>query len=428
MPLPWSKLLAATAVGLMTCLAPLAAQAEPYPAPPSVKATTACVIDADSGQMLWGYNEHARRPMASTTKIMTALLACESGKLDDVVTASKKAASIGEASIYLQPGEKLTLRQLLYGVLLASGNDAAYAVAEYLGGGDVNKFIDMMNQRAQELGLKDTHYASPNGLPCPDHYSSAYDLCELLRVARQNPEWETIATTKFKHLPYCGKPNGRLLRNHNHLLWTYPYAGGGKLGFTNAAGLCFVGSANKGDRHVVETVMADPACWADSQKLLSYGLDDFDKVVVARRGEVVGTVPIQSGYNRVVEVVAPHDVSVTLPRGTAEQTSLQQVWQLPDQMNAPVSQNQQVGQLVVRDGDQVLTKVPLVAAEAVPVAASPWAHISSWFFPGMLAASLLSLLRLQGVRRRRKRRRLRRVPGAVIAKQKPGTGRLSKAS
>ncbi|HEY9720482.1 MAG TPA: D-alanyl-D-alanine carboxypeptidase family protein [Oscillatoriaceae cyanobacterium] len=425
--MPWSKLLAATAVALLSCLAPVAAaQAEAYPAPPPLKATTACVIDADSGQMLWGWNEHARRPMASTTKIMTTLLACESGKLDDVVTISKRAASVGEASIYLQAGEKLTLRQLVYGALLASGNDAAWAIAEYVGGGDVNKFIGMMNQRAQELGLKDTHYNSPNGLPTPDHYSSSYDLCALLRVASQDPDWEQIATTKFKKLPYCGKPDGRVLRNHNRLLWTYPYAGGGKTGYTDKAGPCFTGTANKGDRHVVEAVMDDLQMWADSQKLLAYGLNNFDKVVVARKGEVVGTVPIQSGYNRVVEVVAPQDVSVTLPRGTAEKASLQQVWQLPDQMSAPINQNQQVGQLVVRDGNQVLTKVPLVAAEAVPVAASPWAHISSWFFPGMLAASLLSLLRLQNVRRRRKRRRLRRVPGTMVAKQ--GTGRLSKAS
>ncbi|MFP5502262.1 MAG: D-alanyl-D-alanine carboxypeptidase family protein, partial [Candidatus Sericytochromatia bacterium] len=388
----WSKVLAATTIGLMSCLAPVsAALAAPAPAAvttkappaPALSAAAAVVLDVQSGQLLFGRNTHTRRAPASTTKIMTGLLAVESGRLDEVVTISKRAASIGEATIYLKEGEQLTLRELTYGVLLSSGNDASTAVAEFVAGSEA-KFVEMMNERAKELGLTNTHFNNPHGLPAEDHYSTAYDLAQLLRVAIQNPEWQAIAATKWKKVPLQGKADGRTLKNHNKLLWSYPYASSGKTGYTFAAGRCFVGSAKKGNRQVVQTVLGAPDLWADAQKMLAYGLDNFENLLVARRGEVVGTVPIQAGSNRVVEVIAPRDVSVCLPRGTVDSANLQQVWQLPDELVAPVEENQTVGKLIVRQGDKVLTSVPLVAATAVPIASGAWEHISSWFFPGML--------------------------------------------
>lgn len=385
-----------------------------YPAGPSLKAAAACVLDADSGQVLFEKNAHQHRAMASTTKIMTSLLAVESGKLDEYVTISKRAAQVGEATIYLKEGERLKLRDLLYGVLLSSGNDASTAVAEYLGGGDEGKFVEMMNKRAQELGLKDTHYSNPHGLPSENHYSSAYDLAVLLRTATRLPEWNQIAETKVKKIPFQGKADGRTLKSHNKMLWMYPYATGGKTGYTNAAGRCFVGSARKGGRMIVEAALNSQDLWQETQSLMSYGIENFENVVVAKKGEVVGTVPIQSGYNRVVEVIAPRDVTVCVPRGSADKANLQQVWQLPDELNAPIDENQPVGQLIVRQGERVLQTVPLVAAQAVPVAASPWENISSWFLPGALAASMLSLFRLQEIRRRRRaKKRARRMPAKV---------------
>lgn len=413
----WCKVLAATSIGLMSCLAPVAApapalaaaQTVKMPATPSLTAATACVVDVASGQVLLDRNAHVRRANASTTKILTSLIAVESGRLDEVVTISKRASSIGEATIYLKEGERLTLRELLYGVLLSSGNDASTAVAEFLGGGSEEKFVEMMNERVKQLGLKDTHFSNPHGLPSDNHYSSAYDLAMLLREAMKYPDWCQIAEAKFKQIPMMGKPNGRTLKSHNKLLWSYPYATGGKTGYTFAAGRCFVGSARKGSRAVVQAVMAAPELWEDSQKLLAYGLENFETVMVARKGEVVGTVPIQAGSNRVVEVIAPRDVSVCLPKGAVDRANLQQVWQLPDELTAPVEENQPVGKLIVRQGESVLTTVPLVAAASVPVAAGAWDHISSWFFPGMLAASVLSLFRLQEVRKKKRVRRVRRA-------------------
>lgn len=429
----WLKVTAALALGVMTAFgtAGRASAASGGPAAPQVTAISAIVIDGDSGQVLWERNAHARRPMASTTKIMTSLLAVESGHLDDTVTVSKRAASIGEATIFLKENEKLTLRELLCGVLLSSGNDASTAVAEYLGGGSEAKFVEMMNKRAIDLGLKDTHFANPHGLTAPDHYSSAYDLAMLLKTASSQPAWCEIANSKTRTITGLGKPDGRLLKNHNKLLWNYPYATGGKTGYTVPAGRCFIGSARKNGRFVIEGVLGATDLWGDSQKLLAWGLDNFENVVVAKKGEIVGTVPINAGFNRMVEVVAPRDVMVCLPKGTSEKANLQQVWQLPDQLNAPVDLNQPVGQLIVKHGEKVLATVPLVAAQAVPAASGSWDHFSSWFFPGMLAASVLSLFRLQGRRKARKvKRRVKRVAPRPVPPpmKRGGTGRLWKAS
>lgn len=398
----WTKVIAGCALGLLgSFVAGLDRAALAYPAPPGIKAAAAVVLDGDSGQVLFERNAHVRRAPASTTKIMTSLLAVESGRLDEYVTISKRAASIGESTIYLKEGERLTLRHLTYGVLLSSGNDASTAVAEFLGGGSEARFIEMMNARAESLGMKDTHFSNPHGLPGDNHYSSAYDLSVLLREATRNSAWNQIAETKWKRIPGFGKADGRTLRNHNKTLWNYPYATGGKTGFTNAAGRCFVGSAKRGDRRVIQTVLASADLWSETHALLSYGLNQFENVALAKEGEIVGTVPIHAGNSRVVEVIAPHDVSVSVPKGQADRIALQQVWQLPDALVAPVNVRQPVGKLIVRQGDRVLQNVPLVAAASVAVAVTPWETLSAWFFPGMLTASLLSLWRFKGLRRRR---------------------------
>jgi D-alanyl-D-alanine carboxypeptidase (penicillin-binding protein 5/6) len=400
--LNWTRVITTCALGLFGSFAALPTRAaDAYPAPPTIKAAAAVVLDGDSGQILFERNAHARRAPASTTKVMTSLLAVESGLLDEYVTVSKRAASIGESTIYLKEGERLTLRQLTYGVLLSSGNDASTAVAEFLGGGSEARFIEMMNARAESLGMKDTHFNNPHGLPGDNHYSSAYDLSLLLKEATRHDTWNQIAETKWKKIPGFGKPEGRTLRNHNKTLWNYPHATGGKTGYTNAAGRCFVGSAKRGKRRVIQTVMASSDLWNETHALLSYGLDNFENVALAREGEIVGTVPIHAGSSRVVEVIAPRDVTVSVPKGQTERIALQQVWQLPDALVAPVNVRQPVGQLIVRQGDRVLQNVPLVAAASVTVAVTPWETLTSWFFPGMLTASLLSLWRFKGLRRRR---------------------------
>lgn len=388
------------------------AQAAPYPASPELKAKAACVVDGESGQVLLDMAAHERRAMASTTKIMTSLLAVESGRLDEYVPISRNAAMVGEASISLKPGERITLRELTYGVLLSSGNDASTAVAEFLGGGTVAGFVVKMNERVRAMGLRDTHFANPHGLPGGNHYSSAYDLSMMLREASRLPQWRSIAEARWHTVSHPSRPEGRLLRNHNKTLWDYPGAGPGKTGFTNAAGRCFVGSARQNGREVFECVLASGDLWGDTHKLLTFGLSQFETVTLAKQGEVVGSVPVRAGYNRSVEVVAPGDVRVSVPKGTANGAMLQQDVQLPEELPAPVDDRQAVGQLIVRQDARVLMSMPLVAAQAVPLASGAWVNLGAWVFPGSLAFAALGLVRWRELRRRaRLRRRAQRLPG-----------------
>jgi D-alanyl-D-alanine carboxypeptidase (penicillin-binding protein 5/6) len=405
----------ACVAGLIVAWSSFASVASANPvAYPQVKAQAAVVIDAGSGQVLYEKNAHVQRAPASTTKIMTSLLAIESGRLDEWVTVSKRAASVGESTIYLKEGERLTLRDLTYGVLLNSGNDASTAVAEYLGSGSEARFVEAMNRRVAELGLRHTHFSNPHGLPSENHYSSAYDLAMILREASTYSDWRTIAQSRGKRIPFNGKPDARLLRNHNKLLWRMPEALGGKTGYTVAAGRCFVGSARRDGRLVIESTLGSSELWDDSQRLLQFGLSAFENVTVVRRGEIVGTVPIQAGSARVVEVIAPRDVQVSVARGALDLQALQQVWQLPDELRAPVDQNQPVGQLVVRHGARVLQTVPLVAAQAVPLGMLQWGSLSSLIFPGVGLAGLLTATRIvlrfrARLRARRRRARARRL-------------------
>ncbi|MGB9826330.1 MAG: D-alanyl-D-alanine carboxypeptidase family protein, partial [Desulfofundulus sp.] len=209
--------------------------------PPRVTADAAVLMDATTGQVLYAKNAHQPRPPASTTKILTALLAIEGGKLDQVVTVSPGAAAVGESSMHLFPGQHLTLEQLLYGALLRSGNDACVAIAEHIAGSEAN-FVLLMNQKARQLGARDSHFCNPHGLPARGHLSSAYDLALLTRYALKNPTFKSLVSTRYHG--FSTPPWGEYhLHNTNRLLWSYQGADGVKTGTTSEAGMCLVASA-----------------------------------------------------------------------------------------------------------------------------------------------------------------------------------------
>ncbi|HHY79044.1 MAG TPA: D-alanyl-D-alanine carboxypeptidase, partial [Thermoanaerobacter sp.] len=193
--------------------------AESYP---SISAKAAIVMDQETGRVLYEKNSHEKLPMASTTKIMTLLVALEKGNLNDIVTVSKRAASVGGSSIWLSPGEKIDMESLLYGLMLNSGNDAATAIAEHIGG-SVESFVEIMNQKAKEIGAYNTHFVTPSGLDIgiDDHYTTAYDLALITRYAFRYPKFAEIVSTKEKTIPWEGKEWDRYLRNKNKLLWIY---------------------------------------------------------------------------------------------------------------------------------------------------------------------------------------------------------------
>ncbi len=258
------------------CYPHMALSAENKPNAPTVTADAAVLMDACTGQILYDKNAGLRMPPASTTKIMTALLALEGGELGQVVTVSPEAASVGEASLELRAGEKLTLEELLYGAMLRSGNDACVAIAEHIAGTESN-FVLLMNQKAKMIGANDTGFKNTNGLPAAGHYSTARDLAVITCYALKNPTFQKIVSTRGKLI---GRQGERYLNNTNRLLWSYAWANGVKTGTTNEAGHCLVASARRGDTQLISVVLHSDDRWADSIKLLDYGFDSFDRALV----------------------------------------------------------------------------------------------------------------------------------------------------
>ena len=243
------------------------------PAPP-VLARAAFLYDVTGGRVLYAWNARASLPMASTTKVMTALLAVRSGELDEWATTSYAAATIGQSSMYLQQGERLRLRDLLYGMLLPSGNDAAIAIAEHIGGSQA-AFVAMMNREAAALGLFDTHYANPYGLDAPWHYTSARDLAVLAMTAMRYPVFRQVVSTRFYAIPATAHNLAHSFYNINQPLWWYPGTVGVKPGTTGNAGRCAVEWVTHGQRTLVLVVLGDVNLVTDVRNLLNWGFGDF---------------------------------------------------------------------------------------------------------------------------------------------------------
>lgn len=237
-----------------------------------LSARAAALIDGKSGKVLFEKNKDERLPMASTTKIMTGLLACESKKMKKVVTVSPVASGTEGSSLWLEPGEKQTLENLTYGLMLRSGNDAAVAIAEYLGG-STEAFALMMNERAKKIGVQNTGFQNPNGLDAEGHFTTAYDLALISREAMKNKKFRKIVSTKNKTIPWESSEWDRSLTNHNKMLWRYEGCNGIKTGFTKKSGRCLVTSAKRGKTELICVTLNAPDDWNDHTKMLDYGFE-----------------------------------------------------------------------------------------------------------------------------------------------------------
>ena len=234
----------------------------------STSTSASIVMNADTMEVLKGNNYSVRLPMASTTKIMTALLVCENCHPEEIVVIPKKAVGVEGSSIYLKEGEKLTVKDLLYGLMLRSGNDSAVALALHLGGTEEN-FVKMMNIRAEMLGLNDTHYANPHGLHDKNHYTSCYDLCKLGCIAMKNPLFKEIVSTK--KITIGEKESQRSIANKNKILFQYEGGNGIKTGYTRAAGRCLVSAAERKGIQLVAAVLNVPDMFGVCSSLMDYG-------------------------------------------------------------------------------------------------------------------------------------------------------------
>ena len=271
----------------------------------ALSAEKAILADAATGRILYEKNADSRSLIASTTKIMTALVVCEQCNVLDRMRIPKEAVGIEGSSMYLQEGEVLTIQELLYGLMLHSGNDAAVALAIYCGG-TVEGFAEMMNDKARQIGMQNSHFENPNGLDAPGHYSTARDLAMLAAYAMQNPIFSKTVSTKNITI------GQRYLHNHNKLLWQVEGADGVKTGYTRAAGRILVSSALRDGRRLVAVTINAPDDWHDHAMLLEQGFSGFAHRNILQEGQIIGSLEIAGGDCGHVQLLAAEDFDYAL--------------------------------------------------------------------------------------------------------------------
>ncbi|MBQ6021049.1 MAG: D-alanyl-D-alanine carboxypeptidase [Clostridia bacterium] len=331
---------------------------------PDVSAECAALYCPLTGEFLYGKNASRRQPPASTTKIMTSLLTCESGILAQTVTVSQNTADIEGSSMGLRAGDSVTVRGLLYGMLLTSGNDAANAAAEAIDG-SCEAFVGRMNVRASAMGLRDTHFSNPSGLPADGHYTTARDLALLTAQALKNELFAAVCSLENAEVVYGNPPYRRTLSNHNRLLSEYDGCIGVKTGYTKAAGRCLVSAAKRNGVTLICVTLNDPDDWADHRALLDYGFSSVrTRLFVPDTRDV--SVPVTGGSRK--------SVSVRCVRGTAvgADSAVRTELLLPPFVYAPVRKGDIIGYAAVYCGGEQLEKLPLLAdCDALPSESGP---------------------------------------------------------
>ncbi len=327
----------------------------------SVSASSAVLIEAESGRVLYEKDADKRRPMASTTKIMTALVALENHDLDAQIKIPKEAVGIEGSSLYLTEGETLTLRELLYGLMLRSANDAAAAIAIAVGG-SISDFAEMMNEKAEEMGLADTHFDNPHGLDSESHYTTARELALITAEALKNDVFREIVSTYKKSLPLGGVPDRRLVVNHNRLLRTYDGCIGVKTGFTKKDGRCLVSAAERDGVTLVAVTLNAPNDWSDHKKMLDGGFAAVKRVKISSDG-IEGYLPTVGAKTDMIKYGAVGDTSALLPKNAGE---LRVVIELPRFVFAPVKKGDVIGRTVFYDGENEVASLPIEALTDAP--------------------------------------------------------------
>lgn len=337
---------------LLACL-PICAASEET----GTSARACVIIDEKSGRILLSHNADAPLPMASTTKVMTALLAIELGDPDSPVTCSRNAFGVPGTSIYLSEGETLTLRDMLYGLMLASGNDAATAIAEHIGG-SVEEFCRMMTARAAELGCMNTVFLTPHGLPQEGHYTTARDLALIAREAMTHDLFREIVGTQRATIPWEGRGYDRVLNNKNRLLSTYEGATGVKTGYTKKAGRCLVFGAERDGMRIIGVVLNCADWFDEAARLMDKAFEQYEAVTLLRQGDCAGTLQVAMSDGCTVEALLSADLTGIVPRGALPQVEIE----LPDLIEAPVQAGQIIGTARLICGGEPIAETPLMAS------------------------------------------------------------------
>lgn len=340
-------------------------------APEKIYSKGSILIEKDSKRILYEKNGKEALPMASTTKIMTCIVALENANLDDIVTVSSRAAKAPKVKLDLRQGEKQRLGDLLYSLMLESHNDTAVAIAEHVGG-SVEDFCKMMTEKAKEIGAEGANFETPNGLDGPNHHASAYDMAIIAAYAIDNPKFIEITNTPNIHIPTQKVEGGRPhdLQNKNRFLSSYQGAIGVKTGFTSKAGHCFVGAVDKENMQLVGVALG--AGWdsngkarkyTDVIKLMNYGFNNYDKYKVLDEADCTKTIPIEKGKEQVAELYGDERIILPLTKEEAEKVQLKVT--LPSVIMAPVEKGQVVGRIDVVCEDTILGSAQLMATKTI---------------------------------------------------------------
>lgn len=319
-----------------------------------LSAASSVCIDLDSGRVLYAHNENQPMQIASTTKIMTALIVLENCELEEKVKIPVEAVGVEGSSLYLKAGEVITVQDLLYGLMLQSGNDAAVALAIHCAG-SVENFGALMNAKAKQLGLNNCHFVNPHGLSQEGHLCSAYDLAVISAEAMNDPDFTAIVSAKSYSF------GDRTIVNHNKLLRIYDGAVGIKTGFTKAAGRTLVGAAEKNGQTLITVTLSAPNDWNDHVQLFDYGFEVYPKTEIICDGEVMARLPVAGSNEDTVTVVADNDFYYPLKDSDKTEVALY----ISDFLIAPVQQGQYIGSAVVRLNGEKIGEVILSAGHSV---------------------------------------------------------------
>lgn len=348
----------------------------------NVSSQTAILVDQESGRVLYEKNANKKMRIASITKIMTAILAIESGKLDEKVQVSKRAVYTEGSSIYLKENEKMKLEDLVYGLMLRSGNDSAVAIAEYVGG-SVEGFVFLMNQKAQEIGMRNTVFANPHGLDDHEnHYSTAYDMALLTRYAMQNEIYRKIAGTKTYRAPNPDEKWDRVWKNKNKLLTgMYEYSTGGKTGYTKRAKRTLVSTATKNNEDLIAVTLNGPDDWNDHIAMFEWGFEQYDLLNVVEKG-VVGSIKNDFYKNK---IVVKRDFLYPLSKDEQKRINIDITLIKPnsnweDEKDVPSP----VGKMVIKLDNEMIEELPLFYDEEGKVENETWFSIVKDFFLSMI--------------------------------------------
>ncbi len=386
----------------------------------------AILIDGETGQILYEKNSHKQFYPASTTKIMTAILAIENGNMEDIVTIDEEIVYLTDGShIALEPGEELKFEDLLNALLIESANDAALAIAKHISG-SIDGFVQMMNDKAKEISALNTNFTNPNGLPDENHVTTAYDLSLMAKYAMGIEEFRNIVKNYTYEIPITNKKDEiRYLKSHNKLLYSnkkidvdgkwvpikYEGVNGIKTGYTQAAKSCLVTSAKRNNQELIAVVLKSEGydLYSDIHKLLNYGFDNFEKVIISNKNQFVDNIPLTDGVYPLVAGITNEDLILSIPKGSKDK--IEKKIHINEEIHAPIKKGQSLGTIEYYLEGKLLCQTDIVSTlnvDKTPVETTADTIKSKWFLLlviGIIATIIL--LRIIAINKRKQRRKRR---------------------